>query len=87
MLHSLFCVFDSKVGAFMSPFFMRSKNEAIRSFIDVVNDGKSSISLHPEDYSLFFCGVFDDEDANFTVPDAIESLGNGINFVRSVEPA
>ena len=87
MIHCLFSVYDSKVGAFMTPFFMRSKNEAIRSFTDIVNDGKSSIGMHPEDFCLFYHGTFSDEEGDFVSPTAPESLGNGVNFKRSLEPA
>lgn len=86
MLLNLFSVFDSKVGFYMSPFFMRSKGEAIRAFIDIVNDGKSAFSMHPEDYTLFHLGTFDECTGEVTSGVA-ESLGNGINFYRSSEPA
>lgn len=54
-------VWDSKIGAYLNPFFVASTGEAIRSFTDLVNDGKSQIALHPSDYSLYVHGTFDDD--------------------------
>lgn len=53
-------VLDTKVGAYAPPFFVRSKAEAIRSFLDACKDPQVSISKHPEDYRLFLVGSFDD---------------------------
>lgn len=61
MQHVAFTVFDSKVGAYLPPFFMRSSAEAIRAFTDAANGGNSQITAHAEDYVLFRIGTFDDE--------------------------
>lgn len=64
----LFCfsVHDTKVGAFMPPFFMRSKGEAVRAFMDNAADGTSQLSKHPEDFALWNIGEFDDVSGQFT---------------------
>lgn len=53
-------VYDKKVNAFASPFFVRSQGEAIRSFTDACQDGQTVFCKHPEDYLLFQIGEFDD---------------------------
>lgn len=53
-------VFDSKVGAYSPPFFVKTKGEAIRSFTDACRDDKVPFAKHPADYRLFFLGEFDD---------------------------
>jgi len=64
----LFAVFDSKVGVFEKPFCMRSNAEGMRSFADEVGRPDSMIGLHPEDYSLFRVGAFD-QTAGMVVPE------------------
>jgi len=64
----IFSVFDSKVGAYMSPFFMRSAGEAIRALIATARDPKSQFGAFPSDYTLFEVGVFDDQWAKFEMP-------------------
>lgn len=62
-------VLDHKTGAFMRPFFMLSEGQALRSFQDEVNrDEKDNIIYsHPDDFSLFLVGDFDDADGRLSV--------------------
>lgn len=76
----IFTVFDSKVEAFLRPFFMQSKGEALRAFADTVNDKNTQLNRHPEDYTLFELGEYDDSNATFKILDAKISLGNAIEF-------
>lgn len=79
----IFCVFDSKVGAFMQPFFMQSKGAAIRGFSELVNDKTHSFGKYPSDFTLFELGSWSDQDAKFVQYATPDSLGIGIEFVRS----
>lgn len=56
----IFAVFDKKAVVYMSPFYFLQKGQAIRAFEDSVNDPQSAFYKHPEDYSLFELGTFDD---------------------------
>lgn len=60
MITKMFSVFDSKAGNFSPPFFMVSIGQAVRSFQDIASDQSTMIARHPEDFSLFFIGEFDD---------------------------
>lgn len=53
-------VLDIKGGFFSPPMFVRSKGEAIRSFLDACADNNTTLSKHPTDYQLFLLGSFDD---------------------------
>lgn len=55
----IFSVFDSKASAFLPVFMMRSNGEAMRMFQDEVNREGSEFAKHPEDYTLFRVGEFD----------------------------
>lgn len=56
----VFSVRDAAVGAFMQPFFARSKGEAIRSFMMAAQDEKHDFFRNGSDYVLFQLGFFDD---------------------------
>jgi len=55
-----YAIWDNKAKNFTSPFFMRSRGEAIRAFTSTVNDGSSQIGKFPEDFQLFHVGFYDD---------------------------
>lgn len=57
----VFSVYDSKVGAYLAPFFCRASGEAVRAFISAVNAADHDFRRFPEDYSLFELGEFHDE--------------------------
>ncbi|QXP08193.1 MAG: nonstructural protein [Arizlama microvirus] len=61
MTLQIFALFDKKAIAFMPPFFYQQKGEALRAFSELANDGKSSPSKYPEDFSLFHLGEYDDQ--------------------------
>ncbi len=65
MKHSVFTIYDSKVDAFLPPFYMQTKPAAIRAITDTMNDPSHQFAKHPEDYTLFYLGQFDDGTATF----------------------
>ena len=80
MIMKVFSVYDSAVGAYMTPFFMQSSGAAIRAFTDITNDLQSAICKHPSDYSLFELGSWDDATCAFTFLTAPVSLGCAIEY-------
>lgn len=60
MILECYSVFDKAVGAFMPPFYAKSRGEALRMFMDACADTNSSLHKHPGDYTLFRCGEFED---------------------------
>lgn len=76
-------VYDTRVRAFLNPIFCTTKGEAIRSFSDVVGDDRAPFKAHPEDYSLFVLGEYDEGLGVFeNVCPAPELLVLAINLVR-----
>lgn len=74
-------VHDSKAELFSQPVFVQSRGQAIRSFADAVNDGKSDYARHPGDYSLFELGVYEDH-SGMLMPLAVPVLlASGITLV------
>jgi len=84
MMLKIFSVFDSKVGAYMSPFFMRSTGEAVRAFTQAVSDKDTQFCKHPEDYTLFELGEWDDQTSKFDLKSTPVSLGLAIEFKGGV---
>lgn len=63
---NLFAIYDQAAKVYMRPYPAPSTGEAIRDFIDQVNEKGTPLNKHPEDYSLWEVGVFDDQDATIT---------------------
>lgn len=60
MNKNIFTVYDCKGDSYLKPFVMRTVNEAIRAFETTANDPQSGISQHPEDYTLFHIGTWNE---------------------------
>jgi len=61
MKTQMFSVLDNVSKVFGLPFFQPRVEIAKRAVSDLVNDGVSLASKHPEDFSLYRVGQFDDE--------------------------
>lgn len=80
MLLKLFTVYDSKAEAYLPPFYLSTRGQAIRAFSDSVNDPNHAFNRHPADYTLFMIGEFDDQNASFNLDHAKTSLGLALEF-------
>lgn len=60
-----FAVFDKKAAAYLQPFFMLTRGQAVRSFGDAINDGEHQMAKHAADYVLYDVGCFDQENGVF----------------------
>jgi len=69
----IIAIFDSKAKVFSNPMFFPSVPVAVRSFTDAVREPDSQYRKHPEDYSLWHLGEFDDVDGIFhsRVPEVV----------------
>lgn len=83
----VFTVFDSKVGAYLPPLFMKSKGEFLRGFAEASNDVKSNIGKYPEDFFAFELGSWDEVKCSFDLHAAPVSLGCAREFVRPADEA
>lgn len=78
----VYSVYDSKVQLFAQPFFMRTKGEALRGWIDVANDPKTNICKYPEDYSLFELGEYEEESGSFKNHQAPVNMGMAAQYKK-----
>lgn len=72
----VFCVYDSKVEAYMKPFFARTVGEALRSWEEICNDGQSAMAKHPHDFTLFECASWDEQTGKFEQLASLRSLSS-----------
>ncbi len=84
MIHKMFVIYDSKANAYMQPWFLTQNGMAVRAFSDCVNSDDHNFSRHPEDYTLFSLGEFDDQTAKITRAEPI-SLGNGVQYKKTIQ--
>lgn len=81
----MFSVFDSKAGFWNPPMCFRSRGEALRSFQTAANDKRTSVGLHPHDYSLHEIGEFDQELGQAIPFKTSENLGLAAQYVDSTQ--
>lgn len=72
----IYATYDSKAQVYSQPFYMQSRGAAIRSFTDISKDSAHPIGKHPEDYSLFELGFYDDSNASFSLTASPSVVGN-----------
>jgi len=76
MIHNIYAVYDSKAETYTPPYFQHKEAMALRTFSDCANDIGHTFGKHPEDYTLFDLGQYDDQTGSIT-QDKISSIANG----------
>lgn len=56
-----FSIYDCKADVFNVPFFALSAGVASRMVCDLVSDDRSTIHAHPEDFTLYEIGDFNEK--------------------------
>lgn len=88
MKQNIYSIYDTASGLYSRPFFTKSDAEAVRSFSDIATDAEHPIGAHPEDYTLFRLGTFDDvcgelhNEANESLATALELVSKSRNVNR-----
>lgn len=77
-----FAIRDAKSETYSLPFFQLNNALALRSFIDLANDPDSNVARHPEDYSLFHIGEFDDSTSALVAAVQPFHLANAVDVVQ-----
>lgn len=86
---NVYSVFDVAAGAYARPFFLQSDAAAIRTFCDVALNPEDAIGAHPEDYSLFRVGHWDDQKGKLVgeSPECLSTALEAIARARKVDSA
>lgn len=77
---NVYTIFDTASGAYMRPFFVNSDGQALRMFGDIASDAEHEVGRHPEDYSLYRIGTYDDNKGQL-VPEDKECLATAQEMV------
>lgn len=74
---------DSAAQVYGQPWFVPSTGVAVRGFSDAVRGSdKNDLTSHPEDFTLFQLGTFDDETGKFVnLPEAVQLI-RGVDILR-----
>lgn len=80
----IFTVHDSKADAYLPPFYMRTKGEAIRAFETTVKDTNSQFNKYPADYTLVELGEFDEQSASICCHEKPLILENASTFSKQI---
>lgn len=80
----VFCVYDCKVESYGSPFFYKTKGDALRSFSEVANDTKTQIGKYPADFTLFELGDYFEENAKFSIHATPIAIAVAVEFVKEM---
>ena len=82
----MYSIFDKAAQAYVTPFFMHNKALAIRAFADNVNSSEeNNVSKHPEQFSLFCLGEYDDTTGKIEPRDEPELIASGLELVQPSE--
>lgn len=82
MILNVYSIFDIKSKAFDIPLFITHTGQATRSFGDLVNDTRSAVNKHPEDYKLYHIGEWEDSAGKMTAYDVPIFLVNATDYVK-----
>ncbi len=86
MIHKIFTFYDEKAEAYLPVFMMHAPAMARRTFSDMVNDLGHQFGKHPEDYTLYEIGEFDDAVGHLMAHGKSKVIATGLE-VRSNSPS
>lgn len=83
MKYLIFSMYDVKAKVYTFPMFFHRGTEMMREFEDWCNDKSMVVGRHPEDYTLFEIGTFDQETCAILLHESKVHVASGIECVRS----
>lgn len=78
-----FCLMDTKVQAFMPPFFLAHVGHAIRAVTELAADLNTTVGRHPGDFVLYEVCFFDDQTGDVQRLDLLINHGPVLAFIRA----
>jgi len=77
-----YTIYDVASGVYMRPFFSQADGQAVRGFKDIALDADHEVGKHPEDYTLYRVGSFNDTTGKME-GEQLEKLTTGLECVAS----
>ena len=75
-----YTIYDVASGIYMRPFFSQADGQAIRGFKDIATDANHEVGKHPEDYTLYRVGQFNDTTGKMD-GEELEKMATGLEMV------
>lgn len=73
--------YDEKAQVYLAPFVCKTEAEGRRMMSDAVNEPGSLVARHPDDFSLYIVGSFNDSSGTLIVPSVPEFICKASEFV------
>lgn len=75
-----YTIYDVAAGTYSRPYFCGSDGQAVRGFKDIATDAEHPIGQHPEDYTLYRCGNFNESTGKMGTEEA-EKMITGLQCI------
>lgn len=85
MIVNVYAIYDSKVQAFLQPWYAQNHATACRNLELACRDPKSGFVQFPVDYTLFCIGEYDDQSGVISPHQLHQNLGNMQQFLPAAE--
>jgi hypothetical protein len=82
MIYFVYSIYDEKVKTFANPFYKPTNPSAIRDFTDLAKDQNTTIGRHPEDYTLYQIGEYDDQTGLMKPYEQLNNLGKATQYTE-----
>jgi len=77
-----YTIYDTASGTYMRPFFSQADGQAVRGFKDIATNADHEVGAHPEDYTLYRVGAFNDTTGKLE-GEELEKLKTGLECVAA----
>lgn len=81
-MYNVYALRDSKSDSFNIPFHLQTDGLAVRALQDLVNDERSIVHAHPEDFALYCLATWDSVSGEY-MPCAPRHVANALGFVAA----
>lgn len=77
----IYSIRDSKGEHFKPPFYKHTHGEAERDFTTLCRDEKSTVSQYPDDFDLYYLGIYDDQTGKIASLDTPQHIVKAIQVI------
>lgn len=85
MTYKIFSIRDAKSETFNPPFFQPTHGEAERNFRQACMDPQTMFHKFPEDFDLYYLGMYESNDGKFAVLDTPQHMIKAIDVKGPVQ--
>lgn len=86
MLLNAYSLYDVKALTFSPPFYCSAHGQAVRMVMDLANDPNTMVGRHPEDFTLFCIGMFNDATGGLLPADNREHVSDAVALLARRHP-